>query len=287
MFRTLKSAEWFPADGFPIAIEYRQPQEVFPPHKHEFSEIAIITAGKGVHVVGGQSWEVGIGDVLVLSGPRVHEYGELEKLNLINILFQPEKLKLAPGDLARLPGYHALFGLEPLWRTRHQFNNRLHLPQRALDRLLVLVEQLDEELTGRAPGFGFAATAQFMQIMAFLCRGYDTLPGPEAHQRPRIAQVISHMESNLDQSASLDQLARLAHMSKRSLIRAFHEATGLTPMAYWNQLRISRAAALLRSGDESITEIAFRVGFSDSNYFTRQFRKLIGHPPRAYRRKRA
>jgi hypothetical protein len=43
MSRILKSADWFHADGFPIAVERREPQEPFLPHRHEFSEIVIVT----------------------------------------------------------------------------------------------------------------------------------------------------------------------------------------------------------------------------------------------------
>jgi AraC family L-rhamnose operon transcriptional activator RhaR/AraC family L-rhamnose operon regulatory protein RhaS len=50
---------------------------------------------------------------------------------------------------------------------------------------------------------------------------------------------------------------------------------------------VNRAADMLRRGAESITDIAFTVGFSDSNYFTRQFRKLVGVSPRTYRQQHA
>jgi AraC-like DNA-binding protein len=287
MFRTLKSADWFRADGFPIAVERREPQGPFPPHKHEFSEIVIVTGGKGLHVVGGESWPLGAGDVFVIGGPRVHEYGALEKLRLINVLFQPEKLKFESADLSRLAGYHALFALEPAWRRRHQFKNRLRLPPADLGRLLDLVDQLDEELKYRRGGFGLMATALFMQIVGLLCRCFGHLRSDGSRNRPRVAEAISYLEANADQPMSLAQLAREARMSKRSLIRAFHEATGVTPIAYWNQLRINRAAAFLRSGSEPITEIAFRLGFNDSNYFSRQFRKVTGVSPRHYRQKHA
>src|SRR4030095_9563056 len=97
-----------------------------------------------------------------------------------------------------------------------------------------------------------------------------------------IAGAITHLESNFREPVNLDDLAGLTRMSKRSLVRAFREATGLAALAYLIQLRINRAAALLRSTRDPVTEIAFRVGFTDSNYFTRQFRKVTGVSPRGY-----
>jgi AraC family L-rhamnose operon transcriptional activator RhaR/AraC family L-rhamnose operon regulatory protein RhaS len=58
---------------------------------------------------------------------------------------------------------------------------------------------------------------------------------------------------------------------------------GTSPIANLVQLRVNRAAALLRQTNQSVTEIAFQVGFHDSNYFTRQFHKLLGVTPRQYR----
>lgn len=98
---------------------------------------------------------------------------------------------------------------------------------------------------------------------------------------------MTHLEVKFDQPINLDELAGIAHMSKRSFIRAFQAATGASPIAYLIQLRITRATALLRESSDPVTDIAFRVGFSDSNYFTRQFRKVTGISPRTYRRHQA
>jgi len=283
MLRTLKSSEWFAPDGFPIAVERREPQVAFPPHRHEFSEIVLITGGEGLHVVDKESWPLGAGDVFVIGGARGHAYRDLKQLRLINILFLPDKLHFDLSDLKLLPGYHALFSLEPAWRQRHSFNSRLRLSPRELAPVMGLVDQMDMELKERAPGFGFMATALFMQIAGYLSRCYERARGADSRHLLQIAKAITHLESNTSASVNLDELAGIAGMSKRSLVRAFHEATGVPPIAYLIQLRVNRATALLRSSSESITDIAFQVGFSDSNYFTRQFSKQTGMSPRRYR----
>jgi AraC-like DNA-binding protein/quercetin dioxygenase-like cupin family protein len=285
MFRTLKTAHWFHADGFPIAVERREPQEPFEPHSHEFSEIVLVTGGSGLHVTGHESWPLLAGDVFVISGPRAHEYRNLSNLRLINILFQPQRLRLEPVDLPALPGYHALFTLEPAWRRRHQYESRLRLTPPELGIAQGLVDQLERELKERGPGFRFLATALFMQLVAYLSRCYSRSRNSNSRALLRIAETISHLETQFDKPIVLDQLAGIARMSKRSFLRAFQAATGNTPIAYLIQLRVNRAAALLRHTDHRVTEVAFQVGFSDSNYFTRQFRRLMGCSPRAYRRR--
>lgn len=97
--------------------------------------------------------------------------------------------------------------------------------------------------------------------------------------------VIVNLETNFAESVSLDELTGIAGMPKRSFQRTFQLATGSTPIDYLIQVRINRAARSLCDSRESVTNIAFDVGFSDSNYFSRQFRKLMGVSPRDYRRR--
>lgn len=283
MLSTLKSADWFHPDGFPIAIEWRDPQEVFPAHNHDFSEIVIVTGGKGLHLTGRESWTLSTGDVFVIGGARAHAYCDLDRLKLVNVLFRPERLPLRTADLTRLPGYHALFTLEPAWRRRHGFESRLRLTPSELGPVLALVEHLDLELRRREAGFGFMATALFMQLAGSLSRHYGYSRNADSRSLLRIAQTISHLETHFHEPLDLATLAGMAHMSKRSFLRAFQAGMGLTPIAYLIQLRIHHAAAQLRSTRDSVTEIAFRCGFSDSNYFTRQFGRIMGESPRRYR----
>jgi len=285
MLRTLKSREWFAADGFPIAVERREPQSAFPPHKHEFSEIVFITSGRGLHKVGRETWPLVAGDVFVIGGPQTHAYGSMQNLKLINVLFQPEKLSLEQTDLHSISGYHALFTLEPAWRRRHQFKSRLHLSPQDLNAVLALVENLEGELKNRDHGFAFMATAYFMQIVGLLSRLYGQSRGSSVRHLLRLAETISRMESQPEAAIYLNDLAKDSGMSPRSFVRAFTAATGLPPISYLIQLRINRAANLLRTTSEPITEIAFRVGYNDSNYFTRHFVKHLGCSPRQYRQR--
>ena len=86
------------------------------------------------------------------------------------------------------------------------------------------------------------------------------------------------------QPVTLDELVEISGMSRRNFIRTFEETTGSSPIKYLIDLRIREASRLLRSTDKSVTDIAFDVGFADSNYFSRQFRSALGISPREYRK---
>ncbi len=283
MKRVLKIDEWFHPDGFPISVERREPQELFEPHAHEFAELVIVTGGKCLHVTANDSWELTAGDVFVIGGPREHEYRDLVDLRLINILYQPNQLKMGLMDLPSVAGYHALFTLEPSWRTRQPTQGKLHLNNKELAQVVELADRLEIELKAREPGFGFMATAAFMQIIGWLSRCYGRSPSPDGRALLRIGEAISHLERNIHREVNLEELASIAHMSQRSFLRVFQSATGTSPLAWVIAQRINRACHLLRHTDRRVTEVAFDVGFNDSNYFSRQFRKIAGLSPRDYR----
>lgn len=283
MPRTLHAKDWFHADGFPLVIERREPQEPFDLHVHDFSELVVVTGGRGMHKIQNEAWPLSAGDVFVVKGDEAHEYCELDELNLINILYLPDRLRWNLRDLVSLPGYHALFTLEPQWRRRHQFKSRLHLPPAEIGHVLGLIDQLDAELQTRTPGFAFLAIALYMQLVGVLSRAYNRSRNPDSQALLRLAGTITHLETNYANPVELDDLAEMVHMSKRSFLRTFRAATGQSPIAYLIQIRVNRAADLLRTTNTPITDIAFEVGFLDSNYFARQFRQLMGITPRAYR----
>jgi AraC family L-rhamnose operon transcriptional activator RhaR/AraC family L-rhamnose operon regulatory protein RhaS len=285
--RTLTRKDWFHPDGFPISVERREPQEPFGLHAHEFAEIVIITSGRGVHITGTETYPLNKGDVFVIGGSRPHDYHSMEKLCLLNILFQPDKLNLRTYDLRTLPGYHALFTLEPAWRKRHQFNGRLRLTPSELSVVMTFVDQLETELESRPSGFKFVAIAAFMQVIGYLSRCYAKAKNSDSRALLRIGTAISHLEENYHGHVDLDQLAAIAHMSNRNFVRTFQAAMGNSPIAHLIQLRVNHAASLLCRTEKNVTEIAFQVGFNDGNYFSRQFRKLLGVTPSQYRQQHA
>ncbi len=285
MTRKLTRQEWFHRDGFPVAVERREPQGPFEPHSHEFSEVVLVTSGSGRHVTGQEDWPLVAGDVLVLSGRRAHTYTDLQNLCLINVLFQPDRLPFALSDLTALPGYHVLFTLEPAWRAKKGFRSRLRLDPAALAVALGHVERLEKELRDRSPGFAFHASAELMLLFGHLARCHERSPHPDSRSLLRIARAMSHLEQNFTRNVTVEDLAAIARLSRRSFLRAFESATGSPPIAYLIRLRVHHAASLLRHGNESVTEIAFRCGFSDSNYLARQFKTAFGVTPTGYRKR--
>lgn len=88
-----------------------------------------------------------------------------------------------------------------------------------------------------------------------------------------------------DYASPLDvpTLAASAFMSPAHFSRQFKQAFGETPYSYLMTRRIERAMALLRMGNQSVTEVCMAVGCTSLGSFSSRFTELVGETPRAYR----
>ena len=105
------------------------------------------------------------------------------------------------------------------------------------------------------------------------------------HDLP-LKAVIAHIETHLDSSLEVEELARLTGYAEGYFRRVFLAATGSTPAMYVRRRRISHAAFQLRNTSHTVTEIALGCGFASSDAFTRAFRHITGQNPVAFRHSR-
>ncbi|KQT21600.1 AraC family transcriptional regulator [Chryseobacterium sp. Leaf405] len=102
-----------------------------------------------------------------------------------------------------------------------------------------------------------------------------------AKSRSRIGFAVDYIKKNLHQKLSIDSIAKLTYVSKSNFFKMFKDELGTSPNDFILRERIRRAKELLAS-QNSIKETAFQTGFSDTNYFTRVFKQLVGVTPKIY-----
>jgi transcriptional regulator GlxA family with amidase domain len=111
-----------------------------------------------------------------------------------------------------------------------------------------------------------------------------SLPRPVGGLNPRtLARLQAHIDSNIESSLTMTELAELTGLSTSHFARCFRKSVGLPPHSYVKRRRVERARELLTRTNLPVAEIALVTGFSDQSHFTRRFREIIGVPPGAYR----
>jgi AraC-like DNA-binding protein len=99
----------------------------------------------------------------------------------------------------------------------------------------------------------------------------------------QIARAVDLIHSNFQDDLSLDDLARVAAMSRFHFLRCFKAHVGTTPYAYLLQVRLRTATIWLRSSSRSITDIALACGFTSPSRFSEAFYRQYHCSPSAYR----
>ncbi len=106
-----------------------------------------------------------------------------------------------------------------------------------------------------------------------------------AVQHKGVARALQHMWGNFNRPIGVDELARLAGMSRRSLHAAFVQHLGRTPGAELHNLRIQHAKKLLLETDNKVETISAMCGYSSLNSFAVAFKNAVGIAPGEFRAK--
>lgn len=102
-------------------------------------------------------------------------------------------------------------------------------------------------------------------------------------QYHKIQQALRFINDHYETGIRLGDAAAKAGMSQAHFSRLFKKVIGLSYLEYLNGRRITKAKSLLRTGARSVAEIALSLGYADSTGFCRNFKKLTGQTPTAYR----
>ncbi|MDF1699158.1 MAG: ATP-binding protein [Saprospiraceae bacterium] len=100
-----------------------------------------------------------------------------------------------------------------------------------------------------------------------------------------LQKLIKVVEDRLDDpDLAVVHLCRTAQLSNTQVNRKLKALTGKTPSQFIRSIRLQKARDLLQTTDFNVSEIAYKVGFNDPNYFSRSFSEEFGHPPNAIRK---
>lgn len=107
---------------------------------------------------------------------------------------------------------------------------------------------------------------------------------PTVHEGGKLGALLDQMRSDLAKVYTLEEMASIAGMSRRTFLRRFETAVGTTPAKWLSLERLARVVDYLENTKTSIEEIARLTGFSSTSALRQQFQKRYSLPPVAYRK---
>lgn len=99
----------------------------------------------------------------------------------------------------------------------------------------------------------------------------------------QVRRCRDYMTQRIEEDVSVDELARIARISKFHFSRAFKRATGVSPGRYFRELKGEHAKQLLSDPSVPICQIAFALGYESQQAFSRMFKRYAGTSPKAWR----
>ena len=136
-----------------------------------------------------------------------------------------------------------------------------------------------------APEIYAESAAQFLTMHMLVRHAGHEITKTRTRDEARMQRVCDYMRAHLAEEVSLQDLAKVAYVSRFHLIRILKQTYGETPYQRLTRLCIQRAQRLLATSDTPITQIALDCGSTNQTHFAAAFRRPVGLSPGAYRQR--
>jgi len=269
---------------------YALPHKLIPVHSHNFYELNIVINGTGRHLFNGKEYNILSGDMFMIPPKIEHGYVfESENYSIFHILFNNQFFEQYEKVLEKINGYNIMFDIDPLLRLQNAecFHNFLHIDLAQNSMLAGMMKDLTILHHANTPNIELKKELLALFIVTQLCEMLGNFKTPSLHNNAQSLSIMKSMEyiqKNFSSKINLNELSKVACMSRSSYIRHFKKIVNLSPLEYLHLYRIQQAKTMLRENDNSIATIAQNCGFCDSAHFIRMFKLYEKKSPLAYRK---
>jgi AraC family transcriptional regulator, transcriptional activator of pobA len=267
-------------------------QRLYPAHKHDYFQILIYTSDAPALRIGLKSHKPQPGSIYFIAPMVPHQIRMDQSTRSVVIYFDLDFLR---PSITRSYPVTELVRVAPeltpfAWQNHVDFN----LDRARMDRVDRSVASMIEQYEAARICSLEIIRAELALMLAFLCQNYEAefrelsakLPvmGRDSGHMRRIADFIGE---NYTRGPSIKEAANAARLSRSRLCALIRQYTGTTFQTLIREMRIEEARERLVLTDDTISQVAYAVGYNDEKYFLRAFKHSVGMTPSTYRVKRA
>ena len=250
-------------------------------HDHDYAELSYILSGKGKYLIDGVEYEVQAGD-LVFCNPGVkHTHIIFDHKNptveFISGFTDFQFKNMPPNSLMTKDG-----------------SSIIHTSAKLRQEMLIHCHAMIAEKESNKPGKYFMFKTHLMQMLLLLVREMTEVEDTSQkgcnfesyNKNYAVKRIVNYLNENYSEKISLDKIAENMYLSPVYISKIFKEETGESPINYLIKVRLDKARKiLLKDKNESIKNVATRVGYEDAYHFSKQFKKHYGMAPLYYRKR--
>lgn len=249
-------------------------------HCHDCLELNLITSGSGHYIIENTSYAIETGDIFLINNSEHHMAVHDGTLSMLVFVFDP-------GFIWEVPEEYDY--VKPFFVRGSRFSNKVNRSSTAYPQLKDSLKQIEKEYLEQRSGWTLLVKAWLLVALGQFYRYYQEQaafesPSGSRNAYERFRDLIAYIHEHFAEELSLEQLARIAALSKNYLSALFSKTMKISLGDYIEQVRINHARLLLQTTDDSILEIALASGFHSSPYFNRVFKKIMNMTPGQYRK---
>ncbi|EHK75539.1 AraC family transcriptional regulator [Sinorhizobium meliloti CCNWSX0020] len=240
----------------------------FAPHAHDTFSIGAIEAGSQISTIKGERSQTGPGDLYLINPDEIHDGHPGHEGYRYRMIYPSTDLLVEILEDVTGRSFRGTPSFSRLLLTDRELALGFQRAHRALEGKVGTLEA-DESM------FGFLARL-------FERHGNAIIVPLQTRESSAVHWARDYLVENYTHDIGLEELAKLAGLSRAHLIRAFRKEFHITPHAFLTDKRVREAKALLRRG-WSAADTAYHCGFADQAHFSRHFKARTGVTPGAYR----
>jgi AraC-like DNA-binding protein len=254
-------------------------------HYHPEIEIILLKRSQGTRIVGNSVETFGDNDLIIigknLPHAFLHEEKNVGKDNTPETTVIHFYENFLGNEFLNLPEFREINAL--LMKARLG----LCITEKGKEQLIPLVEK----------SFHASSIDRIILLLEILksltaSDSYRVLSSDRQHLQPRNDEkrfngILDYTYSNYDERINIEDVAKIANLTKESFCRYFKAQTGKTYLEFLTEIRINRACQMIKDNDKSIKEVGYSCGFDSLSNFYYQFKKITKLNPLEFKRYRS
>ncbi len=272
----------YPDDAFPFGVFHEDYSALtgntLNCHWHADLEFDLVLRGGVEFTLNGRTVPLGAGQCLFINAGTLHTAKQLlgeESALILGVAFKPALFTKEYAGTA-FQRYFRSQGDGVKWDAATREGEEVV-------RLLSGLQGLDRN----AFGYELECLAVMSRVWlhtAARLKEPECCPSPGVSVAP-VKKMLSYIYDRYQEKVAIEDLAGFAGTSRSQCFQQFKQYTGQSPIAYLNNFRLSKAAAMLGEPGYNVTEVCYACGFTDVSYFIKTFREKFGVPPMRYKKR--
>lgn len=254
-------------------------------HCHDFTQICYTLSGTTSHIIDGKEYFNEHGSCVVIPPFTSHTINSSDSedtpINVFITFFDDGFARYGYDYFSYYNAYASFEGMKIPHYAHFEGEKLLHTDS--------IVREMSNEFFKHFDMSRERIAALLSELLKEICL---TIPQNERitvsdsvkNRTEAIRRAVKYIGNNYDKKISVDTLAEIASMSRRSFQRSFHEITGSTTSQIIISCRLSRATQMITLTDKSLSEIADEIGIYDKSRLSKLFLEYYGMTPTEYRR---